>query len=103
MRSELLLLRIPEFYAPELCASLSARIIEIVKTQSTATGKICESDVDSFFSTLGNVEARSRYLETAVRNMQLLRRSSHPYPDAAFLVKRAMVDFCERPFSRDDS
>ena len=48
LTGDVLALKVPQFYASKNCRHLSDVLSNIVKNESTSSGKIYQSDVDSF-------------------------------------------------------
>ncbi|MHB8595770.1 MAG: 2OG-Fe(II) oxygenase [Ktedonobacteraceae bacterium] len=79
LNGEVLAIRIPNFYEKEKCKHLSEILSDIVKSESTSSGKIYLSDVDSFWNTLNKPEVRAKYFARSVPTMRKLRKLSFPF------------------------
>jgi hypothetical protein len=85
--AEVLALKIPNFYEGEKCRNLSEALSNIVKNESTSSGTIYQSDVDSFWNTIDNSDIKARYFGSAVQTMRRLRRISLPFATPIDLLR----------------
>lgn len=87
LMGSILAVRIPKFYETDRCKYLSDILSNSVKNQSTSSGKIYISDVDSFWNTLDKPELKESYFNTAIPTMRRLRKLSCPYASPMDLLR----------------
>lgn len=78
---EILAIKIPNYYNKLQCDLLSQLINQKMSAQSNASGNIYESDMESFWNTIDNVEIKKQYFNKAVTSIREWRNATYfTYP-----------------------